>query len=226
MEQQFQQVTSLICDPVRAKMLWALLDGKAYTATELAMNADISPQNASMHLNKLLQADLLRVETQGRHRYFTFSRQDVAYAIEALANLIPYSNHEKNVDGETTSVIKYCRTCYDHLAGKVGVLITDSLLKQKFIIKKENDFEVTVKGIRWFAEMKINTDELKLQRRAFAKACLDWSERRHHISGALGAALLDKMLAADWLRRTKNSRAMLITSKGRKALYECFKVQV
>lgn len=226
MEKQFQQVASLIGDPARAKMLWALLDGKAYTATELAMNADISPQNASMHLNKLLQADLLRVETQGRHRYFTFSRQDVAYAIEALANLIPYSKHEKNADNETTSAIKYCRTCYDHLAGKVGVLITDSLLKQKLIIKNETDFDVTAKGIKWFAEIKINTDELKFQRRAFAKTCLDWSERRHHISGALGAALLDKMLAADWLRRTKNSRAMVITSKGQKALYEWFKVEV
>jgi DNA-binding transcriptional ArsR family regulator len=226
MEKQFHQVTSLIGDPARAKILWALLDGKAYTATELAINADISPQNASMHLNKLLQADLLRVETQGRHRYFTFSRQEVAYAIEALANLIPYNKHEKTVDKETASSIKYCRTCYDHLAGKVGVLITDSLLKQKLILKNENDFEVTSKGSKWFAEMKIDTDELKHQRRAFAKTCLDWSERRHHISGALGAALLDKMLTADWLRRTKNSRAIVITSKGQKTLYERFKLNV
>src|SRR6266487_904176 len=143
MEKQFEQVVSLIGDPVRAKMLWSLLDGKAYTATELAMSADISPQNASMHLNKLLQADLLRVENQGRHRYFKFSRQDVAYAIEALANLIPYQKRQTNAATTATPAIKYCRTCYDHLAGKMGVSITDSLLKQKILVETDYIFEVS-----------------------------------------------------------------------------------
>ena len=203
MEKQFRHIASLVGDPVRANILWTLLDGKAYTATELAICADISAQNASMHLNKLLQADLLSVENQGRHRYYKFSRQEVAYAIEALANLVPYQLSETNSSVENNSAIKYCRTCYDHLAGKVGVLITDSLLNQKFIIDRKNIFEITAKGSKWFTSMDINIDELKQQRRAFARPCLDWSERRHHIAGSLGTSLLDKILSSDWIRKIK-----------------------
>ena len=226
MEKQFSHIASLIGDSARATILWTLLDGKAYTATELAISSNISAQNASMHLNKLLQADLLAVENQGRHRYYKFSRQEVAYAIEALANLVPYDLAKTKDSIGNDSAIKYCRTCYDHLAGRVGVLITDSLLKQKFIIERDKTFEVTAKGLKWFTIAGINIDELKLQRRVFARPCLDWSERRHHISGSLGAAMLDKMLSSDWIRKIKNSRAMVITAKGQKAFYENFKISV
>ena len=226
MEKQFRHIASLVGDPVRANILWTLLDGKAYTATELAICADISPQNASMHLSKLLQADLLSVENQGRHRYYKFSRQEVAYAIEALANLVPYHFSKTNDSIENNSAFKYCRTCYDHLAGRIGVLITDSLLNQKLIIERNKIFEITAKGLKWFTSMDINIDELKQQRRALVRPCLDWSERRHHIAGSLGSALLDKMLSADWIRKTKNSRAMVITAKGQKAFCENFKINV
>jgi len=222
MENQFKQIASLIGDPTRATVLWTLLDGKVFTATELAIAADTTPQNMSMHLAKLVRADLLSVETQGRHRYYKFSRKDIAYGIEAMANLVPQSTPKTNLNEENTSAIKYCRTCYDHLAGKVGVLITDSLIKQKIIVDKNNSFELSSKGEKWFSALDIDIDELKVQRRFFIRPCLDWSERRHHIAGSLAASLLNKMISSDWIRKTKNSRAMIITGKGQKKLYEYF----
>jgi DNA-binding transcriptional ArsR family regulator len=225
MENQIKQIASLIGDPTRAIIMWTLLDGKAFTATELAMAADTSPQNISMHLTKLVQADLLSAENQGRHRYYKFSRKEVAYAIEAMANLLPYSMAPKD-HPEKSSDIKYCRTCYDHLAGRVGVLITDSLLQQKIIVENNNNLEVSSKGQKWFSSLDIDIDDLKHHRRFFIKPCLDWSERRHHIAGSLAASLLDMMLSSDWIRRTKNSRAIIITGKGQKKLYEYFKLSL
>lgn len=218
MESRFKEIASLIGDPTRATILWVLLDGKAFTATELAIAADTSPQNISMHLSKLVQAELLSVESQGRHKYYKFSNKDIAYAIEALANLIPPAKVTKTVK---ENPVTHCRTCYDHLAGKVGVLITDSLLQQKII---DPDFEVSKKGEKWFAAFGIDMDELRLQRRSFLRPCLDWSERRHHIAGSLAAALLDRMLEDDWMRKTKNSRALVITAKGQKKMNEYFKI--
>lgn len=226
MENQFKEMASLIGDPVRATIMWNLMDGKALTATELAITSDTSPQNISMHLAKLVQAGLLSVEKQGRNRYYAYSRKEIAYAIEALTTLLSTSTTKENFNNENFPAIKYCRTCYDHLAGKIGVSITESLLKQRIIVNNSHGFEVKNKGKKWFSDLGIDTDELKLQRRSFLRPCLDWSERRHHIAGSLAAALLDKMLLSDWIRRTKNSRAMVITSKGQKAFYEMFTISV
>ncbi len=226
MENQFKQMASLIGDPIRATIMWNLMDGKALTATELALSSDTSPQNISMHLAKLVEGGLLSVENQGRHRYYKYSRKEIAYAIEALTTLLSPSTTKENFNNEPFPAIKYCRTCYDHLAGKVGVVITDSLLKQRIIVADNKSFEVTNKGKKWFSEMGINIEELNLQRRSFLRPCLDWSERRHHIAGSLASTLLDKMLSSDWIRRTKNSRAMVITSKGQKVFYEMFKISV
>lgn len=226
MEKQFKQMASLIGDPIRATIMWNLMDGKALTATELALSSGTSPQNISMHLAKLVDGGLLSVENQGRHRYYKYSRKEIAYAIEALTTLVSPSATKENLNNEPFPAIKYCRTCYDHLAGKVGVVITDSLLKQRIIVADNESFEVTNKGKKWFSEMGIGIDELQLQRRSFLRPCLDWSERRHHIAGSLASALLDKILSSDWIRKTKNSRAMIITSKGQKVFYEMFKISV
>jgi DNA-binding transcriptional ArsR family regulator len=221
MENQFKQIASLIGDPTRATIMWTLMDGKAFTATELALAADTSPQNISMHLSRLLQADLLRVENQGRHRYYKFARKEVAYAIEAMTNLIPLPAKQIT---EPVPAIKYCRSCYDHLAGKIGVAIANSLIKQKIILDHEDAFKVSSKGKKWFQAIGIPLDDLQQNRRAFIKPCLDWSERRHHIGGSVGAALLDKMLVNDWMRRIKNSRAIVITGSGQKKLQEYFTI--
>jgi len=226
MENQFKKIAALIGDPTRATIMWTLIDNKAFTATELALAANTSSQNISMHLTKLVQADLLSVESQGRHRYYKFSRKEIAYAIEAMINLIPHSTALKRISSDNTPAIKYCRTCYDHLAGNIGVLITDSLIQQKIIIELNNAFELSRKGGNWFADFDIDVDELKEQRRSFLRPCLDWSERRYHIAGSLATALLNKMLLEDWIRRTKNSRAIIITYKGQKELYKHFKLSV
>lgn len=225
MKQEIGYITSLIGDPVRTKILWTLLDGRAYTATELALCADTSPQNISMHLSKLVQADLLAVESQGRHKYYRFSRPEVAYAIEAIGNLIPDEKHKKITGNTNNAAIKHCRTCYDHLAGKVGVLLTEQLIEQKLIEPEGAVYLVTKKGRSFFSEFNIDTDELKKSRRIFAKPCLDWTERKPHLAGALGAAFLEKMLLSDYFRKTKDSRAIVITAKGREQLYDRFKIQ-
>lgn len=225
MDTQLQTIVKLIGDPVRATILWTLLDGKAYTATELAMSANTSLQNISMHLNKLTEADLLTTEKQGRYRYFRFSRDEVAYAIEGLTNLIPGAERKKHTDENELSGIRLCRTCYDHLAGRIGVLITEQLVHQKHLRMTDDKlFIVTAKGKKLFGELHIDTEILKNKRRIFAKPCLDWSERKYHLSGSLGAALLAKMLQDSWIYKTKNSRVVIITAKGRKALYEWFKI--
>lgn len=224
METQFSQIASLIGDPVRSKILWALLDGRAYTATELALRADTSPQNISMHLNKLVKADLLAVESQGRHRYYNYARPDISYAIEALVNLIP--KRESKKQAETYKPVEYCRSCYDHLAGKVGVLVTDGLLTHELIHKQNNNFDISSKGTDWFGSLGVDVDLLRQQKRVFARSCLDWSERRHHLAGSLGAALLDTMIVNGWVRRTQDSRAIVVTAKGRFALHDHLKIEL
>ena len=226
MKNHFKETAALIGEPVRATILWTLLDGKAFTATELAIAADTSASNISMHLAKLLNADLLKAENHGRHRYYAFSRKEIAYAVETLAALIPESSKKISKDNNIISPVQQCRTCYDHLAGKTGVAITDALLKQKIIIKDDNVFNLTSKGKKWFLTVDIDADELQQQRRSFLRPCLDWSERRYHVAGSLAAALLDKMLLHDWIRRIKNSRAVIVTAKGQKNLYEKLKVVV
>jgi DNA-binding transcriptional ArsR family regulator len=224
MEGGITQIASLIGEPVRAKILWTMMDGRAYTARELAIGVETTPQNLSMHLSKLLRAGLLAVEAQGRHRYYTFSRGEVADVIEAMANLIPA---EQTVKKDMDAVpIKFCRTCYDHLAGKVGVLITESLLRQRLIVYRDRELDVTQKGIQWFEEWGIDCQALRRQRRMFAKPCLDWTERRHHLAGSLGAAVLEKMMEAHWLRRTAHSRAVVVTGKGQQALEAHFNIQL
>lgn len=226
MEKQFIEIASLIGDPVRSKVLWTLMDGRAYTATELSIYADTSPQNISMHLSRLVQSDLLSVEKQGRHRYYRFSRQEVAYAIEAMANLVQVKNVEKKTPVEADNAIRYCRTCYDHLAGKVGVAITASLLKQQHIILNKNAFNLTGKGRKIFTSLGIDLPALEQQRRILVRPCLDWSERQYHMAGALGASLCDTLLQEGWMRRTRNSRAVIITAKGQKMLYTYFKIDL
>lgn len=225
MQDQFSQVATLIGDPVRAKILWVLMDKRAYTATELAVYADTTAQNISMHLNKLVKAELLTVESQGRHKYYNYSRPEIAYAIEALASLLPDAKQKKPVAADEKP-IRFCRSCYDHLAGKVGVTLTESLLNQQYLAKNGNTFSVTDSGEAWFEQFGITLDELKKQKRHFATPCLDWSERKHHLAGALGAALLNRMIAEGWIRRVAGSRAIAVTRKGEEAFLVHFKTGI
>jgi DNA-binding transcriptional ArsR family regulator len=217
-DQQFAAIASLIGEPARASMLWSMLDGRAYTAGELALMANISPQSASNHLTKLMEADLLKMEKQGKHRYYCYAKTEVATALEAISQLIPGKEPAPRNRSCKNGDIQYARTCYDHLAGRVAVNLTQGLLQQKLIRLRDDEYEVTTKGTSWFEEIGIDLAGLKQQKRLFARPCLDWTERKHHLAGALGAALLDQMLVLNWLRRKNNERTVILTAKGEKAL--------
>jgi DNA-binding transcriptional ArsR family regulator len=218
-EQQFISAATLICEPARAKMLWNLLDERAYTAGELSIAAGISPTAASNHLLKLLNAEIIKVEIQGRHRYYSLANADVAYAIEALANLAG-SGAAKNIKKEPEKKgIQYCRTCYDHLAGFAGVTITEALESKGLIKKSQAAYEVTSKGWKWFLQFDIIKADFENNRRPLTRQCLDWSERRPHLAGQLGAVFLKKMLEKSWFKKLQFSREMVITAKGCQELY-------
>lgn len=218
-ENDFISIAGLICEPSRAKMLWSLLDGRAYTATELAIAADISTTSASNHLAKLLESNILKVEIQGRNRYYSFAGAEVAYAIESLANLAVKDSSLKKKDPMATGV-KKCRTCYDHLAGFVAVEIVEAFEQKDFLQKTETAYSVTKKGWEWFSNLEIFESDFTGNRRPITRQCLDWSERRPHLAGQLGAAFLEKTLSKKWFRKIQFSRELIITRKGRKEMLE------
>ncbi|MBV8327215.1 winged helix-turn-helix domain-containing protein [Chryseobacterium sp.] len=225
MEIQIKKIAALIGEPVRALVLWTLLDKRAYTAIELANVAETSPQNMSMHLAKLLEANLLHADKQGRHRYYRLSGPEVAFAVEAISTLIPDNKRISMTEHNTD--ITYCRTCYDHLAGKIGVLLTENLVNKNFLQLKDNShYMISPEGEIFFNSIGIDLENLKQRKRILAKTCLDWSERKYHVSGALGQALLNKMLNEDLMRRKKNSRAVIITHKGEKLLNDVFDLKL
>jgi len=224
-ENQFVDIAALIGESARAKMIWNLLDGRAYTASELAVVADISATSASNHLAKLLRADLVKVEKQGRHRYFSFSRPEIAYAVESLAGLSSHSSKKKEKETLLPG-IKYCRSCYDHIAGLVGVKIAEALEKKKAIRKSDNSYLVTNSGWTLFTDLGIDKSELMNNRRPMTRQCLDWSERKPHLAGQLGAQLLNSMLEKNWLKRIKFSRELIVTTKGRGEMQTVFGIEV
>lgn len=225
-DQHFLDIVALIGEPARAKMLWHLLDGRAYTAGELALEADISPTSASNHLGRLLDAELLKVESQGRHRYYAFSRPEVAYVVESLANLANYEIKKIGNDKKELPAIKYCRTCYDHLAGYVGVQITAALEKKGMIRKSGSEYTVTAKGWSWMENFGIHKNQFGSIRRPLTRQCIDWSERKPHLAGLLGAVLLNKMLEKAWFRKVKFSRELIVTAKGRSGISEQLGIEV
>lgn len=219
-ESNFVNIAALICEPARAKILWKLLDGRAYTATELAHAVSVSPTSLSNHLNKLLKGGVLKVVPQGRHRYYSFANAEVAYAVESLANLVQYNTCEVQKKRDLNEGVTYCRSCYDHLAGFVGVSITNAMVKRGYLMPRDKDFLVSTKGWEWLASIRIFEGDLLKSRRPLARQCLDWSERRPHIAGHLGAVLLEKGLENHWFKRVQFSRELVLTSKGRQNLYK------
>ena len=218
--QHFKDITSLLGEPARATMLWTLLDGRALTATELAICADVSSQSASMHLGKLVQAEVLKAASQGRHRYYQLARPEIAYVVEALANLVPERKKGQQAATPPANGVRYCRTCYDHLAGKVAVAITGTLVQQEILAEADDSYAITSSGVDWLEKLGIDIAALSRQRRQFARQCLDWSERKHHVAGTLGAALLNKWLEHGWIKRQKNSSAAIVTAQGQRGFFE------
>jgi DNA-binding transcriptional ArsR family regulator len=213
-------IGELIGEPARATILIALLDGKARTAGELALTADISAQSASAHLSKLVDGGLLTVGRTGRHRYYAMAGPDVAYALEALGSISTVPRAHIAAPGPRTPDDMYtARSCYDHLAGRIAVEISSALEKSAVIRRRgECDYELGRAGRGWFANLGIDVDALRRSRRAFARQCLDWTERRPHIAGALGAALCSRIIALGWIARRRDTRALRITHHGAREL--------
>ncbi len=211
---------ALIGDPARANMLTALMAGRALTATELAGEAGVTPQTASAHLARLEEAGMLRRERQGRSRYFTLAGPDVAAALEALMGLAAGRGGLRTRPGPRDAALRRARTCYDHLAGEAAVSILESL-RADGRIAGEAELRLTEPGRAAFAGLGIDLASLEAGRRPLLRPCLDWSERRAHLGGALGAALLSRLLALGWARRGEG-RAVTITPEGARRLGEAF----
>jgi DNA-binding transcriptional ArsR family regulator len=217
-------VAALIGDPARAAMLLALADGRALPAGELAAFAGLSSSAASAHLNKLMEGGLLAVERSGRHRYYRFSGPAVAAALEGLA-LIAAQQPSRRVVARSpeAQALSYARSCYDHLAGELRVNIAYAMRDRGLIapVEQGKRVDVTEAGAAWLgAVLGIDLSKLRPGRHGLACKCLDWTERRHHLAGPVGARLFDRCCELGWVRRTPDSRAVQLTRKGRDALYK------
>ena len=210
-------VAALLGDPARANILTALIDGRALTVSELARAAGVTIQTASGHLAKLSDAQLLVGEKQGRHRYFRLSGPDVAQVLEALMGLAERTGAVRVRTGPRDEALRAARICYDHLAGERGVDMLASL-RRRNLIAGEEDLELTPAGRRFFVDFGIDVKALEQGRRPVCRACLDWSERRSHLGGALGAAILTEVIGRNWARR--DGRTLAFTPPGLKQFVE------
>jgi len=227
----FAEIAALAGDPARAAMLNALMDGRALTATELAETAGVTPQTASGHLSRLTTAGLLTIEKQGRHRYHRLATPAIAQMMEGIMQVASALNPPKRkvVVGPRDAAMRTARTCYDHLAGRCAVAVADSLVAGGQIELAGDGGMVTGKGVALLKRLGIPLEDASAasghhHRRMLCRPCLDWSERRPHLAGAVGAALLDHYLDKAWVRRLKGTRAVEITPKGQRGFRETFGV--
>jgi DNA-binding transcriptional ArsR family regulator len=220
----FARIAALVGDPVRAAMLSALLDGRQLAASELAFRSGSSAQAASAHLSKLRNGGLVAVSAAGRQRLFRLASADVAHAIEALQAIAPPVRIRALEQDVTMRRLRDARSCYDHLAGRLGVAVTDSLVTRRSLQSVDGSFDLTARGESFFRELAIDVASVREQRRSFARACMDWTERRPHLAGALGAALLERLLQARWLERNARDRSLRVTPQGRIELARLFAV--
>ncbi|CAM2846135.1 winged helix-turn-helix domain-containing protein [Paenibacillus sediminis] len=219
-------VAALVSEASRAAILTALLDGRFHPASELAHMAGITPQTASFHLNKMVDANIVTVQKQGRHRYYGIRNQEIAQVLESLLSIAPPAQIKSLRQSSEDKAIRLARTCYDHLAGNLGVQLTESLITMGVLYEDENEFRVTHQGKEFFTSFQINLQEVKRRRRSLSHKCLDWTERRHHLAGALGNAILEKLFELKWIERLSNTRAIKITPNGKKGLKEIFSIDV
>jgi DNA-binding transcriptional ArsR family regulator len=218
-------IAALVGDPARANMLMALMTGRALTASELAVQAGITPQTASSHLSKLEAGGLIEQEKQGRHRYYRLSDPDVAGLLEVIEGVAARAGHMRVRTGPKDPALRRARICYDHLAGDLGVRMLDSMRKQRLIRQNKKEIELTAEGERFLEKsLQISTEALAHPRRPTCKACLDWSERRHHLAGTLGAAMMARFTELKWAARdaTPGSRVVNFTRNGEKRFAALF----
>jgi DNA-binding transcriptional ArsR family regulator len=208
MNADLASVGALLAEPARAKVLLALGDGRSLPASMLASEAGVSPSTASHHLTRLVDGGLLAVASRGRHRYYALAGPQVAELIEAVARVAPAEPVTSLRAGTRAHALRYARHCYDHLAGRLGIAVAERL-----VVLRNDTLEVTEAGARRLAAIGVDVDAGEN-----ARACLDWTEQRHHVAGQLGRRLLERLLALDWLQRTASARALQLTDAGRAGL--------
>src|SRR5499427_9829392 len=224
MEPNIAFVAGLLADPSRAAMCLALAGGEARPAGELASRAGVSAQAASNHLARLVAGRILRVEQQGRWRYCRLASAEVGHAVEALAVVAPQQRRALDgLAGAATLRLKEARTCYSHLAGRLGVAIADALVGEGWLDDTGSAYRVTPLGARSLSALGIRSNGRRAPEAA--RRCLDWTERRHHVAGPVGTALADLALERRWIRRLRDTRAVLVTPAGRRELKRILNVR-
>ena len=227
-EPRFAHTAAVIADPSRARMLALLLGGEARSAGELARAVSITPQTASTHLTQLLDANLVTLRTQGRHRYFTLADADVAHLLEALSFVAERDEVQTRWGTAAYKPLKYARSCYCHLAGVLGVRQHDALIARRVLIAgADGALTLSEDAATWLRDAGFDDEAIvSLQRdstrKRFAYSCMDWSERREHLAGVFATKLLAHWVETGWLRRDKNSRALTETTRGVGALQKLF----
>lgn len=219
------KIAAAIGEPARARMLYSLLDGRARTSTELAVVAEIAPSTASVHLQLLKSRHLVRVLAQGKHRYYSLEGKEVARALEALSVI---AGGTRNVFVPSTpNALRAARTCYDHIAGALGVSLHDRFQALGWLsVRPDGTYDLADRGMEALSTLGIEVETIRGLRRRFAFACVDWSERRPHIGGAIGAALLTLALKRKWVIQDLDSRALTITRIGRRDMQNLFGLQI
>ncbi|WP_136608019.1 ArsR/SmtB family transcription factor [Paenibacillus dokdonensis] len=216
------ELVSLLGETSRAAILTSLMDGRFHTASELALEAGITPQTASFHLAKMTAGMLVTAEKHGRYRYYKLAGQEIAQILETLLTISKPAEIRSLRQSTQMKALCEARTCYDHLAGKLGVRLTQSMMDNKYIEKGQEEFTVTPEGERFFTELGLDLPALRKQRRSFSRICLDWSERQHHLAGTLGHAVVSRLFEMKWIERAASGRAVIVTEQGRAGLKRDF----
>lgn len=217
------RIAALIGDHARAEVLTALMADRALTATELAGIAGVTKQTISAHLAKLLEANLVAVDTQGRHRYYRLADPDVASLLESLMGVAFRAGAVRVRSSPREPALRQARVCYDHLAGEMGVMAYEAPLERGVFVKADEGLQLTAEGGAWFEKLGIDPALAASRRRSGCRPCLDWSERRHHLGGALGAALFTRFTELGWARRAQDSRVVAFSAEGERAFRELFR---
>jgi DNA-binding transcriptional ArsR family regulator len=226
-EKSVSALAAAIGEPARARILVCLMDGRARTSTELAVVAEVSPSTASAHLARLKEQNLVAVMASGKHRYYRMQGPSAAAVIEALT--VFAGEREESLPSKVPLRLRAARSCYDHMAGQLAVALHDHFIDRTWLspdASKPGAYELTEVGAKALTELGLDIDCTKALRRRFAYACVDWSERRPHLGGALGAAVLDVALRRKWLLRDLDGRALRITEAGRRELIARFGIRV
>jgi DNA-binding transcriptional ArsR family regulator len=219
---QMAEIAALVGNPARANILATLMDGRALTAGELAHAAGVSPQTTSGHLSRLTSAGLLRQVPQGRHRYFRIATPDVAHMLEGILTVAANGPPRYRPPSKLDDAMRTARTCYDHFAGKLGVGLADSLCTRGHLVLADDGGEVTDSGVTFLQSFGADLAAARSRRRIFCRPCLDWTERRPHLGGSVGAMLAQRCFDLGWLERMRDSRALVITPAGRRGLSDTF----